>query len=69
MARSECKNCGNDSEGDTIYACQNSGKIYCSDRLPNNGCGSCDAEWFPGLSGLPLVPRANLKSIGKIGED
>jgi hypothetical protein len=29
MARAECKNCGNDNGGGTVYVCRNCGQVFC----------------------------------------
>ena len=66
MAYRECKNCGNDEAGTTIYGCENCGKIYCEDCLPNGDCGNCGETWFPTIESRLPFGSDNLNTLGSI---
>jgi len=58
--RESCKNCGNTNEGDTLYQCNECGKITCEE---------CDECLWPGFMLCPVCDETTSEFLGWIDPD
>ncbi len=58
--RDSCKNCDNTNEGDTLYECENCGKITCE---------VCDKSNLPGWLLCPVCDKHTSYFLGFIDPD